>query len=218
MENGSLGDVLHGEDKCGELMDWPRRFAIAVGAAQGLAYLHHDSVPAIVHRDVKSNNILLDHEFVPRVADFGLAKTLQREATQGAMSRVAGSYGYIAPEYAYTMKVTEKSDVYSFGVVLMELITGKRPNDSSFGENKDIVKWITETVLSPSPERGSGDIGGGKDYIMSQIVDPRLNPATCDYEEIEKVLNVALLCTSAFPINRPSMRRVVELLKDHKLS
>ncbi|TKY70701.1 LRR receptor serine/threonine-protein kinase HSL2 [Spatholobus suberectus] len=218
MENGSLGDVLHGEDKCGELMDWSRRFAIAVGAAQGLAYLHHDCVPAIVHRDVKSNNILLDREFVPRVADFGLAKTLQREATQGAMSRVAGSYGYIAPEYAYTMKVTEKSDVYSFGVVLMELITGKRPNDSSFGENKDIVKWITETVLSPSPERGSGDIGGGKDYIVTQIVDPRFNPATCDYEEVEKVLNVALLCTSAFPINRPSMRRVVELLKDHKLS
>jgi len=78
-------------------VDWSRRVAIAVGAAQGLAYLHHDSVPAIVHRDVKSNNILLDREFVPRVADFGLAKTLQREATQGAMSRVAGSYGYIAP-------------------------------------------------------------------------------------------------------------------------
>nr|KYP67077.1 LRR receptor-like serine/threonine-protein kinase HSL2 [Cajanus cajan] len=218
MENGSLGDVLHGDDKYGELMDWSRRFAIAVGAAQGLAYLHHDCVPAIVHRDIKSNNILLDHEFVPRVADFGLAKTLQREATQGvAMSRVAGSYGYIAPEYGYTMKVTEKSDVYSFGVVLMELITGKRPNDSAFGENKDIVKWVTETVLSPSPERGSRNMGGSKDYIMSQIVDPRLNLATCDYEEIEKVLNVALLCTSAFPINRPSMRRVVELLKDHKL-
>ncbi|KAL2987709.1 hypothetical protein AAZX31_11G043100 [Glycine max] len=208
MENGSLGD----------LVDWSRRVAIAVGAAQGLAYLHHDSVPAIVHRDVKSNNILLDREFVPRVADFGLAKTLQREATQGAMSRVAGSYGYIAPEYAYTVKVTEKSDVYSFGMVLMELITGKRPNDFPFGENKDIVKWITETVLSPSPERGSGNIGIGKDYIMSQIVDPRLNPVTCDYEEIERVLYVALLCTSAFPINRPSMRRVVELLKDHKLS
>lgn len=96
MVNGSLGDVLH-ENKCGELMDWSKRFTIAVGAAQGLAYLHHDCVPAIVHRDVKSNNILLDHEFVPRVADFGLAKTLKREASEGAMSRVAGSYGYIAP-------------------------------------------------------------------------------------------------------------------------
>lgn len=121
-------------------------------------------------------------------------------------------------EYAYTLKVTEKSDVYSFGVVLMELITGKRPNDSSFGEDKDIVKWITETALSSSPQGGSGNIGGDQGCIMTQIVDPRLNPATCDYEEVAKVLNVALLCTSTFPISRPSMRRVVELLKDHKLA
>jgi len=123
---------------------------------------------------------------------------------------------YAIAEYAYTLKVTEKSDVYSFGVVLMELITGKRPNDSSFGENNDIVKWVTETALSV--EVGSSNIGGrGQDCIMmTRIVDPRLNPATCDYEEVEKVLNVALLCTSAFPSNRPSMRRVVELLKDHK--
>ncbi|KAJ1420127.1 Serine/threonine-protein kinase, active site [Sesbania bispinosa] len=218
MENGSLGDMLHHVDMCEELMDWTRRFKIAVGAAQGLAYLHHDCVPTIVHRDVKSNNILLDHDFVPRVADFGLAKTLQHNVSEGVMSRIAGSYGYIAPEYAYTLKVTEKSDVYSFGVVLMELITGKRPNDSSFGENKDMVKWVTKTALSPVPEGGSGNIGGGHDCVLTLIVDPRLNPFTCDYEEIEKVLNVALLCTSTFPINRPSMRRVVELLKVHKLA
>lgn len=215
MENGSLGDVLH-EGKFVEL-DWSKRFGIALGAAKGLAYLHHDCVPAIVHRDVKSNNILLDHDFVPRVADFGLAKTLLHEGSEGAMSRVAGSYGYIAPEYGYTLKVTEKSDVYSFGVVLMELITGKRPNDSCFGENKDIVKWVTETALSTSHEGGgSGNIGRGYDCVITQIVDPRLNLDTCDYEEVEKVLNVALLCTSAFPISRPSMRKVVELLKDQK--
>ncbi|KAJ1414586.1 Serine/threonine-protein kinase, active site [Sesbania bispinosa] len=218
MQNGSLGDVLHHVDKCDKLMDWSRRFKIALGVAQGLAYLHHDCVPAIVHRDVKSNNILLDHDFVPRVADFGLAKTLQREASKDVMSRIAGSYGYIAPEYAYTLKVTEKSDVYSFGVVLMELITGKRPNDFSFGENEDIVKWITKTALSPSPEGRDSNFGGGHDCVLTQIMDPRLDPTTCDYKEIEKVLNVALLCTSMFPINRPSMRRVVELLKDHKLA
>lgn len=98
MENGSLGDVLHGE-KGGLLLDWPRRFAIAVGAAQGLAYLHHDSVPAIVHRDVKCNNILLDEDFRPKVADFGLAKAMQRDAEESdqVMSHIAGSYGYIAP-------------------------------------------------------------------------------------------------------------------------
>ncbi|KAJ9670384.1 hypothetical protein PVL29_026739 [Vitis rotundifolia] len=217
MENGSLGEVLHG-DKGECLLDWHRRFKIAVGAAQGLAYLHHDCVPAIVHRDVKSNNILLDEEFSPRIADFGLAKTLHREVGEGdgVMSRVAGSYGYIAPEYAYTLKVTEKSDVYSFGVVLMELVTGKRPNDPSFGENRDIVKWLTEAALS-APEGSDGNRGSGC-MDLDQLVDPRLNPSTGDYEEIEKVLDVALLCTAAFPVKRPSMRRVVELLKDHTLA
>ncbi|XP_008450168.2 LRR receptor-like serine/threonine-protein kinase HSL2 [Cucumis melo] len=211
MENGSLGDALH-EHKSQTLSDWSKRLDIAVGAAQGLAYLHHDCVPPIIHRDVKSNNILLDEEFHPRVADFGLAKTMQRqgEADDGsAMSRIAGSYGYIAPEYGYTMKVTEKSDVYSFGVVLMELVTGKRPNDACFGENKDIVKWVTEISLS----EGEGEKG----LSLDEIVDERLDPKTCVAEEIVKILDVAILCTSALPLNRPSMRRVVELIKDTKL-
>ncbi|KAL6227570.1 hypothetical protein ACLB2K_001527 [Fragaria x ananassa] len=220
MENGSLGDVLHGE-KLGPLVDWAARFSVALGSAQGLAYLHHDCVPSVVHRDVKSNNILLDEEWTPRVADFGLAKTLERDVASehGAMSRIAGSYGYIAPEYAYTLKVTEKSDVYSFGVVLLELITGKRPNDVTFGENKDIVKWVTEAALcSPSSSDGDGESDKCCGIDLSQIVDPRMNPTTRDFEEIEKVLSVALLCTSAFPTNRPSMRRVVELLNDQKPS
>lgn len=119
-------------------------------------------------------------------------------------------------EYAYTRKVTEKSDVYSFGVLLMELITGRKPNDAYFGENKDIVKWLTETALSSSSIGGDGNNMEGHIHDLAHIVDPKLNPSTCDYEEIEKVLNVALLCTSAFPMNRPSMRRVVDLLKEHK--
>lgn len=215
MENGSLGDVLHGE-KVGVVLDWTKRYEIAVGAARGLAYLHHDCVPAILHRDVKSNNILLDEDFRPRLADFGLAKTLQKEGDHGQMSRVAGSYGYIAPEYAYTLKVTEKSDVYSFGVVLLELITGKRPNDSSIGDNQDIVKWVREAAFS-SHEQGSSDTGN---YLegLDQLIDPRMGASMSDYTEIEKVLNVALVCTSAFPINRPSMRKVVELLKGLQLA
>lgn len=123
-------------------------------------------------------------------------------------------------EYGYTLKVTEKSDVYSFGVVLLELITGKRPNDSSFGENKDLMKWVTEVVLSslpPSASTEGGNDGGG--YFIkrvAEIVDPRMKPSTNEMKEIERVLNVALKCTSAFPINRPSMRKVVELLKDQR--
>ncbi|KAK8652879.1 hypothetical protein V6N13_126902 [Hibiscus sabdariffa] len=217
MENGSLGDVLHG-DKCAGLADWPKRFAIAIGAAQGLAYLHHDCQPPIVHRDVKSNNILLDAEMRPCVADFGLAKTLQIEVGNSAaggvaMSRVAGTHGYIAPEYSYTLKVTEKSDVYSFGVVLLELITGKRPNDPSFGENGDIVKWVTEVALSSASALALASAECGK-LGVAEIADPRMKATASELEEMEKVLKVALKCTSAFPINRPSMRKVVELLKD----
>ncbi|XP_057481669.1 LRR receptor-like serine/threonine-protein kinase HSL2 [Actinidia eriantha] len=218
MENGSLGDVLHGQ-KGRVLLNWPKRFSIAVGAARGLAYLHHDCVPPIIHRDVKSNNILLDEEFGPRVADFGLAKSLQldvKEEGNGVMSRVVGSCGYIAPEYAYTLKVNEKSDVYSFGVVLLELITGKKPNDDSFGEHKDIVKWVTEVALSSQEERSG--VTRSPSVDLEQLIDPRMDPSTANYEEIENVLNVAFLCTSAFPISRPSMRRVVELLKNRNLA
>ncbi|XP_010518789.1 PREDICTED: LRR receptor-like serine/threonine-protein kinase HSL2 [Tarenaya hassleriana] len=226
MENGSLGDVLHSEKgrRAVSLPDWTTRFSIAVGAAQGLAYLHHDCMPAIVHRDVKSNNILLDSEMMPRVADFGLAKPLEAKTKSNAttsQSNIAGSYGYIAPEYAYTLKVNEKSNVYSFGVVLLELVTGKRPNDPSFGENKDIVKFAMEAALSysssSSPVETSCDSSGHFGDV-SKLVDSRLKPSASDYKEIEKVVDVALLCTSSFPINRPTMRRVVELLKEKKPS
>lgn len=218
MENGSLGDVLFGDKN--EELDWPKRFNIALGAAQGLAYLHHDCVPPIIHRDVKSNNILLDEEFWPKVADFGLAKILKRDTEEDSdqlMSRVAGSYGYIAPEYAYTMKVTEKSDVYSYGVVLLELITGKRPNDTSFGENKNIVKWVTEIALSPSSlSQDSCNDATGIINVSSvdRIIDPKMNKSTIAYGQVEKLLNVALSCTADLPASRPSVRRVVELLKE----
>ncbi|KAL3618918.1 LRR receptor-like serine/threonine-protein kinase hsl2 [Castilleja foliolosa] len=216
IENGSLGDVLHDLEGGGVLMDWPKRLAIAMGTAQGLAYLHHDCVPAIMHRDLKSNNILLDEEFTPKVADFGLAKTLKVDVneSQQLMSRVAGSYGYIAPEYAYTMKVTEKSDVYSFGIVLLELLTGKRPNDSFFGESMNIIKWVKDIAL-PSLKRGrNGDATNGRNIAsLNQILDARMDADTIDYQEVKKVLNVALLCTVESPDRRPNMRKVVELLK-----
>ncbi|GFY89297.1 leucine-rich receptor-like protein kinase family protein [Actinidia rufa] len=120
MRNGSLGEALHG--KKGSFLGWHLRYKIALEAARGLCYLHHDCSPLIVHRDVKSNNILLNSNFEAHVADFGLAKFLGDGGASQCMSAVAGSYGYIAPEYAYTLRVDEKSDVYSFGVVLLELI------------------------------------------------------------------------------------------------
>ncbi|KAL7252637.1 hypothetical protein ACSBR1_007243 [Camellia fascicularis] len=123
MPNGNLGEALHGENATKMLVDWVSRYNIAVGVANGLAYLHHDCNPPVIHRDVKSNNILLDADFEAKIAYFGLARTMiQKNET---VSMVAGSYGYIAPEYGYTLKVDKKSDIYSFGVVLLELVTGK---------------------------------------------------------------------------------------------
>ncbi|PPD75065.1 hypothetical protein GOBAR_DD27998 [Gossypium barbadense] len=195
MPNGSLGDLLH-SCKSGSL-GWPTRYKIIVDAAEGLSYLHHDCVPPIVHRDVKSNNILLDGDFGARVADFGVAKVVDAAGKVAkSMSVIAGSCGYIAPEYAYTLRVNEKSDIYSFGVVILELVTGRLPIDPEFGE-KDLVKWVCTTLDQK-----------GVDYVL----DSKLNP--CFKEEMCKVLNIGLLCTSPLPINRPSMRRVVKLLQE----
>ncbi|KAG5246997.1 leucine-rich repeat receptor protein [Salix suchowensis] len=189
MPNGSLGDLLHSNK--GGLLDWPTRYKIVVDAAEGLSYLHHDCVPPIVHRDVKSNNILLDGDFGARVADFGVAKVVDSTGKPKSMSVIAGSCGYIAPEYAYTLRVNEKSDIYSFGVVILELVTGKRPVDPEYGE-KDLVKWVCTT----------------------------LDQKGVDHEEICKILNIGILCTSPLPINRPSMRRNLSMIakKDGKLT
>ncbi|XP_059284478.1 receptor-like protein kinase HSL1 [Lycium ferocissimum] len=195
MPNGSLGDLLHG-NKSG-LLDWPMRCKIAMDAAEGLSYLHHDCAPPIVHRDFKSNNILLDGEFGARVADFGVAKAIDDNANgTKSMSVIAGSCGYIAPEYAYTLRVNEKSDIYSFGVVILELVTGKLPVDPKYGE-KDLVRWVCATL----DQKG-----------IDHVIDLKLD---CSFkEEICKVLNIGLLCTSPLPINRPSMRKVVKMLQE----
>ncbi|WOL02219.1 hypothetical protein Cni_G10938 [Canna indica] len=195
MPNGSLGDLLHSNK--GGLLDWSARYKIALDAAEGLSYLHHDCMPPIVHRDVKSNNILLDGEYGAKVADFGVAKSVEMIGKgPKSMSVIAGSCGYIAPEYAYTLRVNEKSDIYSFGVVVLELVTGKLPVDPEFGE-KDLVKWVSSTL----EQKG-----------MEHIIDPKLDLRHRD--EISKVLGIGLLCTSSLPINRPSMRRVVKMLQE----
>ncbi|KAA8526338.1 hypothetical protein F0562_008459 [Nyssa sinensis] len=196
MPNGSLGDLLHGSK--GGLLDWPRRFRIALDAAEGLSYLHHDCDPPIVHRDVKSSNILLDGEFGARIADFGVAKIVAAVNKRAeSMSAIAGSCGYIAPEYAYTLRVNEKSDIYSFGVVILELVTGRRPIDPEFGE-KDLVAWVCTSL----DQKG-----------VDNVLDPNLEYSTFK-EQICRLLDIGLLCISPLPINRPSMRRVVKMLQE----
>ncbi|XP_057542116.1 leucine-rich repeat receptor-like serine/threonine-protein kinase BAM1 [Amaranthus tricolor] len=194
MPNGSLGEVLHG--KKGGHLHWDTRYKIAVEAAKGLCYLHHDCSPLIVHRDVKSNNILLDSSFEAHVADFGLAKFLQDSGTSECMSAIAGSYGYIAPEYAYTLKVDEKSDVYSFGVVLLELITGRKPV-GEFGDGVDIVQWVRKMT------------DGIKEGVL-KIMDPRLS--SVPLHEVMHVFYVAMLCVEEQAVERPTMREVVQIL------
>ncbi|CAA0383011.1 unnamed protein product [Arabidopsis thaliana] len=200
MPNGSLWEQLHelrGEQEIG----WRVRQALALGAAKGLEYLHHGLDRPVIHRDVKSSNILLDEEWRPRIADFGLAKIIQADSVQRDFSAplVKGTLGYIAPEYAYTTKVNEKSDVYSFGVVLMELVTGKKPLETDFGENNDIVMWVWSVSKETNRE------------MMMKLIDTSIED---EYkEDALKVLTIALLCTDKSPQARPFMKSVVSMLE-----
>lgn len=196
LPNGSLWDRLHTNKKLG--LDWETRYEIALGAAKGLEYLHHGCERPVIHRDVKSSNILLDEYLKPRIADFGLAKIVQTETTNGSTHVIAGTHGYIAPEYGYTFKVNEKSDVYSFGVVLMELVTGKKAIEAEYGENKDIVYWVCSKLKN-------------KESVLS-LVDSSIGEAY--KEDTIKVLKIAIMCTSRLPTLRPTMRSVVKMLEE----
>ncbi|KAJ7544589.1 hypothetical protein O6H91_09G084200 [Diphasiastrum complanatum] len=195
MPYGSLGDLLHGQNAIP--VGWQARYKIALGAAEGLSYLHHDCHPAILHRDIKSNNILLNSDFEAKLADFGLAKLVQG-GRANSMTTVAGSYGYIAPEYAYTLKVDEKVDVYSFGVVLLELVTGKRPIEAEFGDEADLVSWVRSKIHM------KGD--------AIDLLDPRIRDSERAETSMKLCLQLAMRCTSEFAQLRPSMRDVVEIL------
>ncbi|KAL9225675.1 hypothetical protein vseg_001569 [Gypsophila vaccaria] len=196
MPNGNLWDALH---KGKTLLDWPTRHQIALGVAQGLAYLHHDLLPPIVHRDIKSSNILLDVDYHPKVADFGVAKVMQAKVGKDSSHTVvAGTYGYMDPDYANSSKATTKCDVYSFGVVLMEIVTGKKPVEPEFGENKNIINWVCSKVET-------------KEGAM-QIMDKQI-PISYRNDMIQ-VLRLAIRCTARSPAPRPTMNEVVQLLSE----
>lgn len=199
MRNGSLGEALHG--KKASFLGWNLRYKIAIEAAKGLCYLHHDCSPLIVHRDVKSNNILLNSNFEAHVADFGLAKFMFDGGASECMSVIAGSYGYIAPEYAYTLKVDEKSDVYSFGVVLLELLTGRRPV-GDFGDGVvDIAQWCKRALTDGENEN---------DIIC--VVDKSVG--MIPKEEAKHLFFIAMLCVQENSVERPTMREVVQMLAE----
>ncbi|KAM0869331.1 hypothetical protein ACQ4PT_040769 [Festuca glaucescens] len=206
LPNGSLYERLHGpavRKLEGGGLGWAERYEVAVGAARGLEYLHHGCGDRpILHRDVKSSNILLDETFKPCIADFGLAKLLDAAPEQqnnngwSSCGVVAGTVGYMAPEYAYTRKVTEKSDVYSFGVVLLELVTGR----AAVVDGEDIVEWMARRL-------------DGREKAM-MVLDRKAIVEEWEKDEAMRVLRVAVLCTSRTPAMRPSMRSVVQMLED----
>ncbi|XP_020554537.1 probable LRR receptor-like serine/threonine-protein kinase At1g34110 isoform X2 [Sesamum indicum] len=197
--NGNLQQLLQNNRN----LDWETRYKIAVGSAQGLAYLHHDCLPAILHRDVKCNNILLGSKYEAYLADFGLAKLMNSPNYQQAMSRVAGSYGYIAPEYGYTVNITEKSDVYSYGVVLLEILSGRSAVEPQIGNSLHIVEWVKKKMGSFEPAITILDLQ--LQGLPDQMV-----------QEMLQTLGIAMFCVNQSPAERPSMKEVVALLMEVK--
>ncbi|KAI4323201.1 hypothetical protein L6164_022827 [Bauhinia variegata] len=192
LENKSLDQALFGN--CLNL-DWTTRYDICLGVARGLAYLHEESRLRIVHRDVKASNILLDHELIPKISDFGLAK-LYDDKKSHISTRIAGTIGYLAPEYAMRGHLTEKADVFSFGVVALEIISGRPNSDSSLeGEKVYLLEWAWNLF---------------ENKCVIELVDPRLSEF--NEEEVKRIAGVALLCTQTSPALRPSMSRVVAML------
>ncbi|KAL3535613.1 hypothetical protein ACH5RR_004074 [Cinchona calisaya] len=197
--NGSVESHLHGVHKESSPLDWGARIKIALGAARGLAYLHEDSSPRVIHRDFKSSNILLEHDFTPKVSDFGLARTALDEENKHISTRVMGTFGYVAPEYAMTGHLLVKSDVYSYGVVLLELLTGRKPVDMSQPPGQEnLVSWARPLLTS-------------KEGIES-IIDTTLGP-DLPFDNISKVAAIASMCVQPEVSNRPFMGEVVQALK-----
>ncbi|CAL5384807.1 unnamed protein product [Camellia sinensis] len=198
LSRGSLEENLHGNKKDPRAFGWSERFKVAVGVAEALEYLHNVSAKPVIHRDVKSSNILLSDDFEPQLSDFGLAKWASTSSSHITCTDVAGTFGYLAPEYFMFGKVNEKIDVYAFGVVLLELLSGRKPisNDHPKGQ-ESLVMWA-KLILK-----------GGK---VSQLLDPSMGNKY-DHNQMERMVLAATLCIRRAPRARPQMCIVSKLLQ-----
>lgn len=197
--NGSVESHLHGVDKQTAPLDWSARVKIALGAARALAYLHEDSSPRVIHRDFKSSNILLEHDFTPKVSDFGLARTAMDGGNEPVSTRVMGTFGYVAPEYAMTGHLLVKSDVYSYGVVLLELLTGRKPVDMLQPPGQEnLVTWARPLLTST-------------DGLITLI--DRAIGSDVQLDSLTKVAAIASMCVQPEVSHRPFMGEVVQALK-----
>uniref|UniRef100_A0A7N0SW13 non-specific protein-tyrosine kinase n=2 Tax=Kalanchoe fedtschenkoi TaxID=63787 RepID=A0A7N0SW13_KALFE len=200
---GSLHDILHGRKgvqgaQPGPVLDWMQRVRIAVDAARGLEYLHEKVQPSVIHRDIRSSNVLLFEEFKAKIADFNLSNQAPDMAARLHSTRVLGTFGYHAPEYAMTGQLTQKSDVYSFGVVLLELLTGRKPVDHNMPRGQQsLVTWATPRLSEDK---------------VKQCVDPKLK-GEYPPKGIAKLAAVAALCVQYEAEFRPNMTIVVKALQ-----
>lgn len=201
MKWGSLESVLHDRAKGGGTeLDWAARKKIAIGSARGLAFLHHSCIPHIIHRDMKSSNVLLDENFEARVSDFGMARLVNALDTHLSVSTLAGTPGYVPPEYYQSFRCTTKGDVYSYGVILLELLSGKRPIDpSEFGDDNNLVGWAKQLH---------------REKRINEILDPELTMQTSDETELYQYLRISFECLDDRPFKRPTMIQVMAMFKE----
>ncbi|KAL2490621.1 Serine/threonine-protein kinase-like protein ACR4 [Abeliophyllum distichum] len=196
MANGSLHQHLHGNKELKEQLDWIRRVTIAVQAARGIEYLHGYACPPVIHRDIKSSNILIDEEHNARVADFGLSLLGPANSSSPLAELPAGTLGYLDPEYYRLHYLTTKSDVYSFGVLLLEIISGRKAIDMQYEEG-NIVEWAVPLIKADDVEA---------------ILDPVLKPPS-DLEALKRIANIASKCVRMRGKERPSMDKVTTALE-----
>ncbi|KAA8515281.1 hypothetical protein F0562_018489 [Nyssa sinensis] len=195
LENNSLDHTLLGSNSGTTKLDWGKRSAICLGTAKGLTYLHEELVPHIVHRDIKASNILLDKDFTPKIGDFGLAKLFPDSVTH-ISTRIAGTTGYLAPEYVLGGHLTLKADVYSYGVLILEVVSGRSSAKANWGGmQKFLLEWAWQLY---------------KEGKLLELVDPELEEFP--EEEVTRYMKVAFFCTQATASRRPMMSQVVEML------
>lgn len=195
ISNESLDKILFKSGKR-DILDWKRRHDVINGIAKGLLYLHEDSHNCIIHRDIKGSNILLDDKWMPKIADFGMARLFPEDQTH-VNTRVAGTNGYMAPEYVMHGHLSVKADVFSFGVVVLELISGQK--NSTFNQDpgsQNLLEWVYKLYMK------------GRSL---EILDPVLAPSAIP-GEVAMCIQIGLLCTQSDPQLRPTMRRVVVML------
>lgn len=212
MEFGSLEEVLHGrtrDHQDRQKLTWAERKKIARGAAKGLCFLHHNCIPHIIHRDLKSSNVLLDRDMEARISDFGMARLISALDTHLSVSTLAGTPGYVPPEYYQSFRCTAKGDVYSLGVVLLELLTGRRPTDKDDFGDTNLVGWVRMKVREGKQNevidtelmaaaRGSGDEAAEADEV----------------KEMVRYMEISLQCVEEFPSRRLTMLQVVAMLRE----